>query len=226
MAYFILRRIRNVFISLHQDTDSAPTQFSASTGDLDDILLDPSSYPVCKVPDHRSRSTPSSYIHDDDGVSETLARAVPYDPNIPTASVPSLTTLNPPSSSPHAPLPVNGTLTDALPLDNQILVQGSTQVIDQTTTEGRRSPTISLRPVIEPSRTTRPSMSSPSLKSNVSVLPDCDIAMAHIALNCAPSDDINTRSSPSPTPVLDAGLFSFKAATRSDLSFVYSSNCR
>jgi hypothetical protein len=33
MAFWILGQIRNVYLALHQDTDSAPTQFSTSTGD-------------------------------------------------------------------------------------------------------------------------------------------------------------------------------------------------
>ena len=52
MASCILRPIRNVFLALHQDTDSAPSQFSASTLSLDHILWRPTSYPVCKVLDH------------------------------------------------------------------------------------------------------------------------------------------------------------------------------
>ena len=59
MVSEILRRIRNVYFALHQDTDSAPTQFSTSTPDWDDILKEPSSYPVCKVLDHRSATTPT-----------------------------------------------------------------------------------------------------------------------------------------------------------------------
>ena len=58
MAFFILGQIRNVFLTLHQDTDSAPTRFSASTSDGDDILRDSSSYPVCSNPYQHSDSTP------------------------------------------------------------------------------------------------------------------------------------------------------------------------
>ena len=97
-AIFILKPIRNVFLTLHQDTDSAPTQFSASTNDSEPILWEPSSYPVCTVPHHRSRSAPTSS-------------------HIPVF-LRSLTSLTLPSSSPHTPLPVGGTLTNALPLDN------------------------------------------------------------------------------------------------------------
>jgi hypothetical protein len=100
MACHILGRIRNVYLALHQDTDSAPTLFSASTDNWDRILWEPSSYPVCKVPGHYSDST--ARIHDDDA-SATIARAIPHDPNN-TPFVPSLTCPYSSSSSTHAPL--------------------------------------------------------------------------------------------------------------------------
>ena len=228
MANYILRRIRNVFLALHQDTDSAPTHFSASTSDYAYILREPFSYPLCKVSDHRSNSTP--HIHDDDGVQATLAREIPHDPN--DAFVPSITSPDSPPSSTHALPPVDQKYTDATSLDNQISDQVSTQVVTQTTTEGRRIPTISLSPVIEPPRTPRPPTSSPSPKLNTSASSLADINVGPTALSHAPSDDLNVRSSHSPTLVLvpgvnlPKGLLSFQAATQPALSFVYSSNCR
>ena len=222
MSRVILGPIRNVYLSLHQDTDSAPTHFSASTAVRDDILMYPPSYPLCEVSDHRSDSTPHTH---DNGVSATRTRAIPHDAND-TASVPSITSPHPPPSPINAPLP---DFIDAS-LDNRISVPNFTQVIGRTTTEGPRIPTISPSPVKEPSRTTQPSVSSPSPKSNASASPPDVIANGHSALNRTPLDDLDVRSSPSPTPVLDAilstGLLSFQAATRSDLSFVYSSNRR
>ena len=223
MVCYILRSIRNVFLSLHQDIDSAPTQLSASTGDWDHILFEPSSYPLCKVSDHRSDLTPHTH---DDSLLTTTSRVISHDAND-NASVPSITSPHPhpPPPPTHPPLPV---ITDALPLDSRISVSTSTQVIDQTTTEGRRIPTISPSPVGEPSRTTQLLASSPSPKSNASASPPDVIADGHSALNRTPLDDLDVRSSPSPTPVVDAilstGLLSFQAATRSDLSFVYYSN--
>ena len=223
MALRILMPIRNVFLSLHQDTDSAPTRFSASTSDWEPILRDPSSYPVCKVPDHSSDSTPHTH---DDGVSATLARAIPPDPDI-TAFVPFTTSPDPLPLSAHSPRPV---FTDTLPLDNQVSVPGYTQVICHMTTEGRRIPTISLSPVIEPSRTMRPSTTSPSPTLNASASPSADIAVRQTTPSRFPSDDLNVRSSSSPAPILDVilpkGLFSFQAVTRLDRSSVYSSNYR
>ena len=185
MAHLILRPIRNVYLALHQDTDSAPTQFSVSTDFWDIILEEPSSYPVCNVPDHRSDSTP--HIHEDD-VSMTLARTIPHAPNI-SAVVPFLTSPDPPSSSTHAPFSVDETLTDTLPFDNQISVLVSTPVISQTTNEGRCLPTTSRGPIttctmhgsIDPSKTTQPSTSSPSPMSSASACPPAGIAVGRTA---------------------------------------------
>jgi hypothetical protein len=54
---YFLRRIRHLYIALHQGTDAAPTAFSASTAWNDDILDQPSSYPVCSIASHRPDST-------------------------------------------------------------------------------------------------------------------------------------------------------------------------
>ena len=220
MASYFLAQIRRVFLALHQDTDSAPTQFSASTRDWDDILLDPSSYPLCKVSDHHSDSTPHTH---DVGVSAILARAIPHDPNN-TTFIPSIASLDPPPSPTHAPLPVKGTLTDALLLDNQISVQDSTQPIGHSTTEGRHLfSAVSLSPVMEPSRSTQLSTSSPSPNSNVSASRPADTAIGNTALSRAPSDDLTVWPSPSPLPsptlildpILPTGLlaFNFNAVT-------------
>ena len=196
----ILRPIRNIYLALHQGTYSAPTQFTASTHDDHDILRQPFSYPVCKVRDH-SDSTP---IHDD-VVSTTPARAILHAPSVP-AFVPSLTSPDPPSSSTHAALPIIETPTHPFPLDNQISVPVSTQVIDQTTTEGRRIPTTLLSPVAtNPSRTTQ-SVSSPSSKSNLSAYPPARITAGCTEFSCTSSPvDLNVLSLSSP-PVLDAAL--------------------
>ncbi|KAH9983039.1 hypothetical protein BJV74DRAFT_54068 [Russula compacta] len=55
-----LRHLRNAYISLHQDTNAAPTAFSADT-DIDDHVLDnPSSYPSCTIQSHRHTSPTNS----------------------------------------------------------------------------------------------------------------------------------------------------------------------
>jgi hypothetical protein len=62
ISWLILRPIRNIYLTLHVHTNSTPTAFSASTGDEDDILQWPSSYPLCNIPDHHHPySTP--HIH-------------------------------------------------------------------------------------------------------------------------------------------------------------------
>src|SRR6266702_163119 len=113
IAWYILRPIRNVFIALHQDTDSAPTQFFASTGNEGHILSLPPSYPVCNVAGH---------IHDD-SASTTFDRTVLHD----NASLfpASLASPDAPSSSVPIPLHVDESLTDVPPLDDDIYVPGS-----------------------------------------------------------------------------------------------------
>ena len=50
----ILRRIRHSYIALHQGTEAAPTSFSHTTRDDDNILSELSSYPLCNMAGHRS----------------------------------------------------------------------------------------------------------------------------------------------------------------------------
>jgi hypothetical protein len=57
IAYYILARIRNVFLTLHLHTDSAPTALSASTDDEDFNPFEPSSYSLCNIPGHHPDST-------------------------------------------------------------------------------------------------------------------------------------------------------------------------
>jgi hypothetical protein len=54
----ILKEIRHLYIALHQDTNAAPTAFSASTDSSDSILWQSSSYPFCTLARHRPDSTP------------------------------------------------------------------------------------------------------------------------------------------------------------------------
>ncbi|KAF8261755.1 hypothetical protein EI94DRAFT_1745275 [Lactarius quietus] len=68
MAFYTLGQIRSVYVALHQSTDSAPTHFSASTGDEDDALYEPSSYPLCNIPGHHPDTTP--HVHN---VSASIA---------------------------------------------------------------------------------------------------------------------------------------------------------
>ena len=76
----ILRPIRNLYITLHEGTNSAPTRFSSTTGDDNINLWALDAYPECNVPGH---------IHND-SVSTALAPIVPHDD--PALSLTSLVT--------------------------------------------------------------------------------------------------------------------------------------
>ncbi|KAH9009757.1 hypothetical protein EDB83DRAFT_2452483 [Lactarius deliciosus] len=65
MAFGVLAPVRNIYIALHRDTNSTPKRFSATTGNWDDVLREPSSYPVCNVVSH---------IHDN--FAPTTARVI------------------------------------------------------------------------------------------------------------------------------------------------------
>ncbi|KAN0140473.1 hypothetical protein V8E53_001682 [Lactarius tabidus] len=205
MVIFLLRPIRNVYLALHQDTDSAPTLFSTSTGDEDYVLLQPFSYPVCKVPGHHSDSIP---LIRDGHASTTIIPTVPHDHNN-TALVPSLATPD--------PLPVNESFKDVLPLDNQISVPVSTRNIDQTTTESALILTTSPSPVAActfrgsidlslrtmPHSALEPPALNPPPKSNASASPPEHVPAGHTALGCTPSGALNILTATSPMPVLD-----------------------
>ena len=167
MAPFILRRIRNVYVDLHEGTDSAPTQFSPFTGDSDDVLRYPFSYPVCNIPGHHLYSTP--HIRDD-SIPATYAHAIPHD-HYNTANVGSPEI---PSSYPHALHPV-----------------------DQTTTESRRILATSPDPVTTrgthgsaDTSTPEPSTSTPPLKSTASTSPIDAFAVQHTPIGRSPSLDV------------------------------------
>ena len=102
----ILIPIRNVYICLHHDTNSAPTRFSATTRDANDILDNPDSYPVCNVTGH---------VHDG-SASITFPRPVPRD-DVALSPI-SLTNLDPPSFPLPSPSLINEIVTTAPPPDN------------------------------------------------------------------------------------------------------------
>ena len=211
MASFILRRIRNVFLALHGDTNSAPTQFSTSTNDWDVILCVPSSYPVCKVPGHHP-TRPRTH-HDFASLANPFTPAVPDDHDD-ISLVPSLPSPDLPSLSTDALLLVDEALTDAPLVDNNIYLPFQTTP-DKFRVPSSPSPVTSC--VIRGSVDTyprsmhlsasEPSTSGPRPKFNASASPPDDVTVGRrTKLSCAPSDDPNGRSSPSPTPILDATL--------------------
>ena len=119
-----LRHLRNAYISLHQDTDAAPTAFSAYT-DIDDPILDePSSYPLCKIDGHRHRPpvdptpciTNLTVTATEDAVAVPAALSAVLSPTMIVAtdtSSPGPDVLRP--SPPSAPNP-SGTSTNSVPL--------------------------------------------------------------------------------------------------------------
>ena len=120
MASYILKQTRNVYIALHEGTDSAPILFSASTGDGDDILKQPSSYSLCNIPGHHPDSP--TLIHDIDA-----------------SSVPG-----------SAPLHVDDNLQAVPLLDHNISILSSSYPCHQTTTESLRKPSASPDPDTAP----------------------------------------------------------------------------
>ena len=113
MAGYILKPTRNVYIALHEDTDSAPRRFSASTDDQDGILRQPSSYPLCNIPGHHPDS--HTHIHDIDASSSVPDPALLHvDDNLQVMGVPLL--------------------------DNNISILASSYPCHQTTTESLRNP--------------------------------------------------------------------------------------
>ena len=205
IAWYILRPIRNVFIALHQDTDSAPTQFFASTGNEGHILSLPPSYPVCNVAGH---------IHDD-SASTTFDRTVLHD----NASLfpASLTSPDAPSSSVPILLHVDENLTDVPPLDDDIYVPGSFHPANQTAIENLRipatSPDLVTASVIQggidtsttttPLSTLEPSASTLPPTSMASTSPPGAVAVPYIADRRTSSDVLDVLSLPSLTLVLD-----------------------
>ena len=206
MAGLILRPIRNVFLALHQDTDSAPTQFSASTGFYDDVLWSPSSYPICKVLDHHSDST--APLHDDHAPT-TFTPAVPDDHDN-TALVPSLPSPKSLPSSTCAPLPIGDALTDKPPVDNTIsLPVPTTPVISSSpspVTSCAIRGSIDNYPMTTHLSVSEPSTSDPLSKSYAPASPLDDVAVGRTKLSHTLSDDTSVRSSPFPARVLDAIL--------------------
>ena len=148
LASFVLGRIRHIYIALHQDTGSTPTRFSASTGDRDQTLKEPSSYPVCKVLEHHLNS--AARIHDDNDPTN-LTSAVPDNHDNATL-VPSFLASSPhtPFSPSTAPFPVDEALT--------LLDSVSSQLIHQVPTECLCIPTTLPNTVTQATRATHRGM--------------------------------------------------------------------
>ncbi|KAH9017475.1 hypothetical protein EDB83DRAFT_2437588 [Lactarius deliciosus] len=114
MAFGVLAPVRNIYIALHRDTNSTPKRFSATTGNWDDVLREPSSYPVCNVAGHihdNFASTTARVVAPVPSslVSPTTASAIRdiitagiANPHLtPKTSAPSLPSTSPPPAIPH-----------------------------------------------------------------------------------------------------------------------------
>jgi hypothetical protein len=121
MAFRILGRVRNIYLALHQDSDSSPMRFFASNCDEGDILRlwEPSSYPLCTIPGHYPDDT-TPHIHDD-STSTTFTCVLPHDDNN-VSLVSSFLPGSPVATSPSAygRLCVDESHADAPPLDDNI----------------------------------------------------------------------------------------------------------
>ena len=202
MALRILGRIRNVYLALHPDTDSAPIRFSASTGDEDDILWEPFSYPVCNIPGLHPDPTP--HIYDISDTTDT-PRAVLHDDTALVAAPLASTPVSPPSSV-RAPFYVGDNLMDVPLPDNNISVLSS---FHQTITERLRKPAISPAPAVATgardvhtfARLPPVALETPTSPSSVGSIGA--ISLRNNAAILAHPDAPEISSSVSPEPVLD-----------------------
>ena len=116
MKLYILARIRNVYLALHQDADPALSRLSAFSAD-EDLSLRSFSFPLCDTPSHHSDST--AHIHDV-SASTTIARAVQYDSAALLPASPPSTLSVPPLSAP-VPLHVDENITNVPRLNNNMV---------------------------------------------------------------------------------------------------------
>ena len=177
MVWYTLGPIRNIYLTLHQDTGSIPTHFSASTTNYDRVLLEPSLYPSCNIPDHRPDTTPHTH---DVFTSSAFARVVPHD-HINPEVIHTVFSSNPDKASSSARvLRVDENLSDMSPLDNTSPKSVLTRAPRESSFTSTLSPTL---------------MASPS--------PSDAVIVQHAAQRHTSSDVIDIPPLPSPAAVLD-----------------------
>jgi hypothetical protein len=188
----ILKPIRHVYIRLHRDTNSAPTLFSASMSDTNDILDEPDSYPVCVVTGH---------IHDN-SASTTIPRTVQHDNAPPSpASRASPVALSLPLPS---PLHIDDSLKSVLPLDNSRPTHQSVESLRIPITSPDQAIAGAMQDFVASDITT----SSPTPETFISAPPRSStsplvaVPLRHNADPLTPPDLLNPSSS-APNPVLD-----------------------
>ena len=209
IADWILEPIRNIYLTLHHDTDSAPTQFSASTSDADHILTLPSSYPVCKVAGH---------VHVN-SASTSSADAVPHDA---TTVPPSFSSPDPPPSSILVPLSVIESPTDVLSLDKSHPAQPTNPNLRSSLTSAGLAIASVIRDVDSSGLTMPLPTPETSTSAPLSSGPPFTVSLQHNADQLTPSGSPNLPSSLN--PVLDnmlhtgPSLSSHSLITRPSLS--------
>ena len=196
---YILRQIRNIYLTLHLHTDCAPTRFSASTSDDDPILEQVFTYPLCNIPGHRPHS--ATHIHDD-SASTATPRPVLHalGPTFPPDA---------PSHSVITPDLIDDNTVDVQQIDNTLVLAPSSRA-QQTATGDSHDPTTSPDPAAAvsaqddpPSRTMAPTIRAASTLTT-SVPPSIDVSFQNNADLLAPHlDSPEIPSSTSPEPVLD-----------------------
>ncbi|KAN0140519.1 hypothetical protein V8E53_001728 [Lactarius tabidus] len=209
MAFRILGPIRRLYLSLHQDTESAPTRFSVSTYNHDPRLRESTSYPLCNFPGHHSDLTPN--VHASSAFA-TLARTYAHACHK-TAPVPSPSftcSPVPTSASAHAPFRIHECLTNApllvdntsVPIHARITTETCSSLSNPVPTCATlggvdTSPKVTHLPTPEPSTPATPN------KSNTSISPSHTVTVDHVAVSLTHSSDLEVPSSSSPSPVLD-----------------------
>ncbi|KAN0127275.1 hypothetical protein V8E53_014879 [Lactarius tabidus] len=216
-AIDLLKCTRNIYLALHQDTDSSPTIFSAFIRKFHPVLDSLASYPVCNVADHiHGDSTSTAFFH------TVLHDSAELDPA-------SLASPHASSSVPNA-LPVDQSLTTVPPLDDFCPTQTTTETLriptaPDVTTAGELedvvTPSIRMpHPIPEASTTAPPPFTSPpaavTLQDNADTLAPSDTPNLPLSANPGHNNTLPTEfhrsitvtvsSSPSPgSPAPDLG---------------------
>ena len=211
-VFRVLGWIRDVYIALHQDSDSTPARFPPSTNDEDGILRLPPSYPLCNIPAHHLDLAP--HIHDD-SASTTFALAVPPKQHNTAPILSSRGSPNLLPSSINALPHVDDNFPDVPPLENNISppvpLQPAIQTIDENCRIRATSPNLVITRAthrnIDPSSGTTPlstpersASTPPKLKAST---PPVAITAENTTVSLIPSPGQDVPLSLSPAPVFD-----------------------
>ncbi|KAI9447471.1 hypothetical protein H4582DRAFT_2051229 [Lactarius indigo] len=202
LLILLLKNVRRAYIALHEDTDSAPTAFSASTTDDEHVLFILPSYPLCNVPGHRPRpsSRPrvallntailTTHIHDGSGLATSPASPILHDN---PARPPALLSSSPNTASSPAPSPLRVDENPAgVPHPDNGDIPDSSHVAHQTNVDGHRIPAT----LPDPATT---GVTQGSVRTTLSFTP----TLQHDADFRTSSDAPDVLSLPSPTASID-----------------------